>query len=131
VASLLFTLEVIEAGEGNSMLPWLSTVALAGSAAAGALFIRVERRSRNPLVRLRFFRNRPRVLANISTALVSAALSNSFLLLTYYLQDPLARWSVAGERAPVAFAEVDRAMQVSRGFGGGAVAGRFGAPGGI
>ncbi|WP_198284987.1 MFS transporter [Saccharomonospora cyanea] len=49
----------------------------------------VERRAANPLVPLRFFRSRPRVLANLATALLSAALSTSFLLFTYYLQDQL------------------------------------------
>ncbi|GAA1790052.1 MFS transporter [Actinomadura chokoriensis] len=88
-APLLFTLGVVEAGKGDGTLPWLPPLALAGAVAAGALFIRVERRSRNPLVPLRFFRNRPRVLANLATALLSAALSASFLLFTYYLQDRL------------------------------------------
>jgi predicted MFS family arabinose efflux permease len=54
---------------------------------AGALFIRAERRSRDPLVPLRFFRNGQRVLADLATALLSAALSTSFLLFTYYLHD--------------------------------------------
>ncbi|MFE8910878.1 MFS transporter [Streptomyces globisporus] len=85
-APLLFTLGVIEAGEADRTLP---LAALVGAVAAGALFVRVERRSRNPLVPLRFFRNRPRVLANLATALLSAALSTSFLLFTYYLQDRL------------------------------------------
>ncbi|MER6620976.1 MFS transporter [Streptomyces sp. NPDC000931] len=86
-APLLFALGVIEAGEADSTLPWLPPVALVGALAAGVLFVRVECRSRNPLVSLRFFRNRPRVLANLATALLSAALSTSFLLFTYYLQD--------------------------------------------
>ncbi|MET9310173.1 MFS transporter [Streptomyces cellulosae] len=86
-APLLFTLGVIEAGQADSTLPWLPLTALAGAVAAGALFVRAERRARNPLVPLRFFRNRPRVLANLATALLSAALSTSFLLFTYYLQD--------------------------------------------
>lgn len=88
-APLLFTLGVVEAGKADGTLPWLPPLALAGAVAAGALFITVERRSRNPLVPLRFFRNRPRVLANLATALLSAALSASFLLFTYYLQDRL------------------------------------------
>ncbi|MET9683288.1 MFS transporter [Streptomyces coeruleorubidus] len=88
-APLLFTLGVVEAGEAHGTLPWLPPVALVGAVAAGVLFVRVERRSRNPLVPLRFFRNRPRVLANLATALLSAALSTSFLLFTYYLQDRL------------------------------------------
>ncbi|MEU5994019.1 MFS transporter [Spirillospora sp. NPDC047418] len=88
-APLLFTLGVVEAGKANGTLPWLPPVALVGAVAAGALFIKVECRSRNPLVPLRFFRNRPRVLANLATALLSAALSASFLLFTYYLQDRL------------------------------------------
>lgn len=86
---LLFTFGVVEAGAADGRHAWLSPVALAGSVAAGVLFIGVERRSRNPLVPLRFFRNRPRVLANAATALLSAALSTSFLLFTYYLQDRL------------------------------------------
>ncbi|MEV5366895.1 MFS transporter [Streptomyces cellulosae] len=86
-APLLLTLGVVEAGQADGTLPWLPPVALVGAVAAGALFVGVERRSRNPLVPLRFFRNRPRVLANLATALLSAALSTSFLLFTYYLQD--------------------------------------------
>ncbi|MEV0830170.1 MFS transporter [Nonomuraea rubra] len=88
-APLLFTLGVVEAGEPDGTLPWLPPVALVGAVAAGIQFIRVERRSRKPLVPLRVFRNRPRVLANLATALLSAALSTSFLLFTYYLQDRL------------------------------------------
>lgn len=88
-APLLFTLGVVEAGAADGALPWLPPLALGGAVAAGILFVKVERRSRNPLVPLRFFRNRPRVLANSATALLSAALSTSFLLFTYYLQDRL------------------------------------------
>src|SRR5690606_31824202 len=76
-APLLFTLGVVEAGETDSALPWLSPVALGGAIAAGFLFVRAERRSPNPLVPLRFFRHRSRVLANLATALLSAALSTS------------------------------------------------------
>lgn len=88
-APLLFTLGVVEAGGADGTLPWLPPVALVGAVVAGALFVRVERRARRPLVPPRFFRNRPRVLANLATALLSAALSTSFLLFTYYLQDRL------------------------------------------
>ncbi|MEU9317100.1 MFS transporter [Streptomyces sp. NPDC048295] len=88
-APLLFTLGVVETGRADGALPWLPPVALVGAAAAGVLFIGAERRSRNPLVPPRFFRNRPRILANLATALLSAALSTSFLLFTYYLQDRL------------------------------------------
>ncbi|MGW6318653.1 MFS transporter [Streptomyces sp. NPDC055099] len=86
-APLLFTLGVVEAGEADSTLPWLPPTALVGAVAAGALFIRTERRSRNPVVPLRVFHNPPRIRANLATALLSAALSTSFLLFTYYLQD--------------------------------------------
>ncbi|MGP4109372.1 MFS transporter [Streptomyces sp. 4N509B] len=88
-APLLFTLGVVEAGEADGTPPWPPAAALVGAVAAGVLFVRVERRSRNPLVPPRFLRNRPRVLANLATALLSAALSTSFLLFTYYLQDRL------------------------------------------
>ncbi|QKW40465.1 MFS transporter [Actinomadura sp. NAK00032] len=86
-APLLFTLGVVEAGAADGTPAWLPPVALAGAAAAAAGFVRVERRAPDPLVPLRFFRNRTRVLANLATALLSAALSASFLLFSYYLQD--------------------------------------------
>src|SRR5690606_35047174 len=47
--------------------------------------------SPNPLLPLRFFANRARVAANLVTMLLSGALSTSFLLFTFYLQD---RWGV-------------------------------------
>jgi DHA2 family lincomycin resistance protein-like MFS transporter len=88
-APLLFCLGVVEAGEADGAAGWLPAAALAGAVLAAALFIAVERRAVNPLVPLRLLRNRPRVLANLATALLSAALSTSFLLFTYYLQDRL------------------------------------------
>ncbi|GAA2267159.1 MFS transporter [Streptomyces ruber] len=88
-APLLFAYGVVETGEGDSAQPWLPPLALAGAALAAILFVSVERRAANPLVPLRFFRNRSRVLANLATALLSAALSTSFLLFTYYLQNQL------------------------------------------
>ncbi|WP_407566289.1 MFS transporter [Streptomyces sp. 184] len=86
-APLLFALGVVEAGEEGGTRPWLPPLALAGAALAAIAFAAVERRSANPLVPLGFFRNGPRVRANLATALLSAALSTSFLLFTYYLQD--------------------------------------------
>lgn len=85
---LLFTFGVVEAGEEDSNL-WVSAVAIAGAVLAGAGFFRVEARSKNPLIPLDFFANRARVRANITTILLSAALSTSFLLFTFYLQDHL------------------------------------------
>lgn len=88
-APLLFAVGVVEAGEEGGALPWLPPLALAGAALAAVAFAAVERRSANPLVPPGFFRNGPRVMANLATALLSAALSTSFLLFTYYLQDHL------------------------------------------
>ncbi|WP_245646207.1 MFS transporter [Nocardiopsis trehalosi] len=88
-APLLFCYGVVEAGEADGAAGWPSAAALAGAVLAAALFIAVERRAVDPLVPLRLLRNRPRVLANLATALLSAALSTSFLLFTYYLQDRL------------------------------------------
>ena len=88
-APLLFAFGVVEAGEHAADVPWIPIVALVGAAVAAALFVRVERSARNPLIPLTFFRNRTRVRANLATALLSAALSTSFLLLTFYLQDDL------------------------------------------
>lgn len=85
---LLFTLGVVEAGEADAT-PWVSVAALAGSVLAGLGFVRVEANSANPLVPLTFFADRDRVRANLTTVLLSAALSTSFLLFTLYLQDHL------------------------------------------
>lgn len=85
---LLFTFGVVEAGEPGTP-PWVVPAALAGAVAAGIGFVRVEARSRNPLVPLRFFAHRTRVAANLATMLLSGALSTSFLLFTFYLQDRL------------------------------------------
>ncbi|GAA2403135.1 MFS transporter [Actinomadura vinacea] len=88
-APLLFTLGIVEAGEEDRALAWLPPAALSGAVIAGIVFVMVERHAADPLVPLGFFRSRPRVLANLATALLSAALSTSFLLFTYYLQDRL------------------------------------------
>ncbi|WP_214367036.1 MFS transporter [Pseudonocardia sp. H11422] len=85
---LLFTLGVVEAGEPDTPM-WVVPAALAGAVLAGIAFVRVEARSRNPLLPLGFFANRARVAANLTTMLLSGALSTSFLLFTFYLQDRL------------------------------------------
>ncbi|USQ81032.1 MFS transporter [Ornithinimicrobium faecis] len=85
---LLFTFGVVEAGEAGASL-WLSAAALVGAVLAGVGFVRVEAASANPLVPLGFFADRARVSANLTTVLLSAALSTSFLLFTFYLQDHL------------------------------------------
>ncbi|MEW2355302.1 MFS transporter [Spirillospora sp. NPDC029432] len=88
-APLLFTFGIVQAGEDGGSPAWLPPAALAGAVLAAAGFVAVERRAADPLVPLRLLRSRPRVLANLATALLSAALSTSFLLFTYYLQDRL------------------------------------------
>ncbi|WP_097232586.1 MFS transporter [Streptomyces zhaozhouensis] len=85
---LLFVFGVVEAGEPGTPA-WVAPAALAGAVAAGAGFVRVEARSRDPLLPLRFFAHRTRVAANLATMLLSGALSTSFLLFTFYLQDRL------------------------------------------
>ncbi|AZM62370.1 MULTISPECIES: MFS transporter [unclassified Streptomyces] len=87
---LLFTFGVVQAGASGTPA-WVVPGALAGAVAAGAGFVRVEAHSPNPLLPLRFFANRARVAANLVTMLLSGALSTSFLLFTFYLQD---RWGV-------------------------------------
>ncbi|HEU5126346.1 MAG TPA: MFS transporter [Glycomyces sp.] len=83
---LLFAYAAVEAGEPGTG-PWASAAALAGAALAAAGFVRVESRAANPLVPLSFFADRPRVRANLTTMLLSGALSTSFLLFTFYLQE--------------------------------------------
>ncbi|WP_424864769.1 MULTISPECIES: MFS transporter [unclassified Streptomyces] len=85
---LLFTLGVVEAGEPG-VPSWVVPASLAGAVAAGAGFVRVEARSRRPLLPPRFFADRTRVAANLTTMLLSGGLSTSFLLFTFYLQDRL------------------------------------------
>ncbi|MGO1971576.1 MAG: MFS transporter [Propionibacteriaceae bacterium] len=88
-APLLFAFGIIEVGEGDGLPRWSAVAALAGSVLAAGLFVAVERRTANPLVPLGLFRNRPRVMANLATALLSAALSTSFLLFTFHFQTRL------------------------------------------
>ena len=85
---LLFTYGVVEAGESGTSI-WVSVAAFVGAVLAGVGFVRVEARSQNPMVPLGFFADRARVRANLTTILLSAALSTSFLLFTFYLQDHL------------------------------------------
>lgn len=85
---LLFTFGVVEAGEPGTPV-WVAPAALVGSVLTGLAFVRVQARSRNPLLPLGFFANRARVVANLTTMLLSGALSTSFLLFTFYLQDRL------------------------------------------
>ncbi|NLU85060.1 MFS transporter [Rhodococcus sp. HNM0569] len=85
---LLFVYAVVEAGEAGTS-PWAVVVALTGAAAAAVGFVKVESRSPNPLVPPSFFAVRSRVRANLTTMLLSGALSTSFLLFTFYLQGRL------------------------------------------
>ncbi|MEU2947900.1 MFS transporter [Nocardiopsis alba] len=85
---LLFTYGVVEAGEPGTP-SWVSVATLAGAVLAGIGFVRVEARSSEPLLPLSFFADRSRVTANVTTMLISGALSTSFLLFTFYLQDHL------------------------------------------
>lgn len=85
---LLFTFGVVQAGEPGTS-PWVPATALVCAVLAGAGFVRVEARSPNPLLPPDFFAHRARVAANLTTMLLSGALSTSFLLFTFYLQDRL------------------------------------------
>lgn len=86
IAPLLFVAGVVEAGEG--IRPWWVPVsALIGAALATISLIGVERRAINPVLPPGILRNRNRLGANAATMLLSAALSTSFLLFTFLLQD--------------------------------------------
>lgn len=88
-APLLFAFGIIELGEIDGLPQWAAVGILIGAVLVAGLFILVEKRTTSPLIPLEFFRNRTRVLANLATALLSAALSTSFLLFTFYLQNEL------------------------------------------
>ncbi|MEU0487639.1 MFS transporter [Nocardiopsis sp. NPDC006139] len=85
---LLFAYAVVGAGEPGAN-PWASAAALAGAVLAAAGFVLVESRSPDPLVPPALLAHGPRVRANLTTMLLSGALSTSFLLFTFYLQDRL------------------------------------------
>lgn len=84
-APLLFAFGVVELGESGGEA-WIGGSALLVAAIAATLFVIVERRAAAPLVPLRLLRRPLRLRANLATALLSAALSTSFLLLTFLLQ---------------------------------------------
>ena len=87
VTPLLFVFGIVEAGSSRYPMIWI--LAILASFICGTLFVVFERKAANPMVPISFFRHRARTLANASTALLSAALSTSFLLFTFYLQDRL------------------------------------------
>ncbi|MFF5986612.1 MFS transporter [Prauserella flavalba] len=122
LAPLLLVFGIAEAGEGGGH-QWVAAAALAGAAVAGGLLVVVERRAAEPLLPPAFFRNRARVRANVATALLSGALSTSFLLLTFQLQQRAALGPLAAGVAllPLAVTLVVAASLVPR------VVGRWGA----
>ncbi|GII96161.1 MFS transporter [Sinosporangium siamense] len=82
---LLLVYGIIELGEAHRDIAPATAAVVLGVVCAVA-FVVVERRSPHPLVPLTLFTTRVRVVANAATALVSAALSTAFLLLTLSLQ---------------------------------------------
>jgi len=94
VAPLALIFAVVRAPDHGWVDPATVGALLLAAGAASALVV-VERRSSDPLVPPGFFAHRVRLVANGATALLSAALSTTFLLCTLYLQnvlglDPLA-----------------------------------------
>src|SRR5699024_2261719 len=114
-----FAFGIVELGEADGIPRWAAVAALAGSVIAACLFIAVERRTANPLVPLRFFRNRARVMANLATALLRAALSTSFLLFTFYLRRRLVlgRLTTGLALVPLAISRFAAAPSVPRFLG--------------
>ncbi|MEY8040474.1 MFS transporter [Saccharopolyspora cebuensis] len=87
-APLLLVLGIVQA-EGHGWTSWPVLAPLAAGTACGIAFVRHERRAENPLVRLRILAHRTRLTANGATVLLSAALSTTFFLTTFYLQEVL------------------------------------------
>jgi DHA2 family lincomycin resistance protein-like MFS transporter len=88
VAPLALIFGIVEAARTT-----LWSVAVLGplllAAAAFGAFVLVEARSRHPLVPLSFFAHRTRLTANVATILLSAALSTTFFLATFAMQQVL------------------------------------------
>jgi DHA2 family lincomycin resistance protein-like MFS transporter len=88
VAPLALIFGIVEAARTPLWsVPVLGPLLLA--AAAFCAFVLVEARSRHPLVPLSFFAHRTRLIANAATVLLSAALSTTFYLATFALQQVL------------------------------------------
>lgn len=85
---LLFIYAVVGAGDPETSI-WLNVLALIGALLSGVAFLRIESRAVNPIVPRAIFANKARLKANLTTMLLSGALSTSFLLFTFYLQDRL------------------------------------------
>jgi EmrB/QacA subfamily drug resistance transporter len=68
---------------------WHVLAPLAGGAVLLATMVLVEGRTGDPLVPLRFFANRTRVIANLSTMLFGAAFVAYFFLMTLFVQQIL------------------------------------------
>jgi len=86
---------------------WSSPVTLGllgGAAVLIAAFVRIESRSRSPLLPLRIFRLRALSAANATMALVGAVTFSEFFVLTLYVQDVLHYSAVQSGVAFVAFA---------------------------
>jgi len=72
--------------------PWGSFAVvgpLVGGIAALLALVYVESRSADPLIPLKFFKNRTRVSANVATAAMASGMFGMFFLLTLYLQQVL------------------------------------------
>ena len=86
VAPLLFIAGVVEAGEAARPW-WVPTLLLVGAVIAADALVKVERQAVDPLLPPKILAHRSRLGANGATMLLSAALSSSFLLFTFLLQD--------------------------------------------
>ena len=86
VAPLLFIAGVVEAGE-TARPWWVPTLLLIGAVIAAVALVKVERQAVDPLLPPKILAHRSRLGANGATMLLSAALSSSFLLFTFLLQD--------------------------------------------
>jgi EmrB/QacA subfamily drug resistance transporter len=90
VAVTLAAAGLVYAIIGTTQYGWTSlrtVVLLAASAALGAAFVAIERRSQDPLVPLRLFRSRSLSTANVGQLLTGATFVSMFYLLTLTMQN--------------------------------------------
>lgn len=83
---MFFIAGVVEAGEAARPW-WVPALLLVGAVVAALTLVKVERRATDPLLPPKILAHRSRLGANGATMLLSAALSSSFLLFTFLLQD--------------------------------------------
>ena len=102
-AGLVATIEGLLQAASHPWGSWRVLLPLLGGVALLAAMVVVEARSNAPLIPLRFFHNRTRVVANLSVLFYTAAFLTFVFLLTLFLQEVLGYSPLKGGLSYVPF----------------------------